>query len=88
MNKLAYLKRGKNLLRSVKRQREYLLKHNKGYIETKWARQELKTIDGALGTIVSSDQMRKFLERKESIIRFLIPSTNHRKQNELNELLN
>ncbi len=88
MNKLSYLKRGKFFLRNVKRQREWLLKHNKGYLEEDYAIRELKNIDNALATIISSDQMKSFLQRKEHVIRILIPSTNYKRKKELQELLN
>lgn len=87
MDKLSYLKRGKNLLRSIKKQREYLLKHGKGYVTGEFARKELANIDNALATIVSGNQMRRFLERKEPELRILMPAKNKKRHKELRELL-
>lgn len=87
MDRLLYLKRGKSLLKSVVSQRQWLLKHDKGYVPGEFCRSEIRNIEYALGTIVSSDQMQKYLQRKEAEIRFLIPSKNKKRRQELEELI-
>ncbi len=87
MDKLSYLKRGKSLLRSIKSQREYLLRNGKGYVTTDFAKKELANIENALTTIVSGDQMRRYLVRKAPELRVLMPATNRKRHDELRELL-
>ena len=87
MDKLSYLNRGKNLLRSIKSQREYLLRHGKGYVPTDFAKKELANIENALVTIASSDQMRQYLQLKAPELRILMPARNRKRHNELRELL-
>lgn len=85
--KLNYLKRGKSLLKSVRDQRAWLLKHQKGYIHGQFVETELKNIEGAMVKIKSADQMQTYLQRKESELRYLIPANNKKRRNELQELL-
>jgi len=87
MDKLSYLRRGINLLRSVKSQRQWLIRHQKGYLHGQFVEKELKNIEGALGTIKSAHQMHIFLHRKESELRYLIPSNNRKRRQELQELI-
>jgi len=87
MTKLSYLEQGRNLLRSIRNQRRWCMSHQKGYLETDFARRELNNLDGALSTITSSEQMRRYLERKETVIRLLMPGKNVKNHNKLRELL-
>ncbi len=87
MTKLSYLEQGRKLLRSIRNQRRWCMKHQKSYLETDFARRELNNLDGALGTITSAHQMKRYLERKETIIRMLMPGKNVKNHNKLRELL-
>jgi len=84
---LSYLEQGRRLLRSIRNQRRWCMKHQKSYLETDFARRELNNLEGALSTIKSSDQMRRYLQRKETIIRLLMPGKNVKNHNKLRELL-
>jgi hypothetical protein len=87
MEKLSYLEQGRKLLRSIRNQRRWCISHNKSYLETDFARRELNNLDGALSTITSAHQMQRYLERKEAIIRLLMPGKNVKNHNKLRELL-
>jgi hypothetical protein len=87
-NKIEFLNAGRNLLRSVIRQRQWLLVHDKGYIESDFAIREIRNIEYALSSIKSADKMRTYLERKKTVIRYLTPATNRKSIDKLNQLLN
>ena len=87
MEKLQYLKRAKSLLKGIVAQRRYLLVHFKGHVNSKWATEEIRNIENAIQQIKSADEYQKYLQRKETALRFLIPSTNIKKQEELRELI-
>lgn len=83
----SYLEKGRRILRSIKAQRRWCMKHRKGYTETDWARKELNNMEGALSTIQTSAEMRRYLERKEAAILYLMPSRNTRQREKFRELL-
>lgn len=87
MNKLDYLKRVKAFLRGIIAQRKYLLKENAGHLDANFAKQEIANIDHALPTINSADKAKAYLERKETALRFLIPTTNPKRHEELRQLI-
>lgn len=87
MNKLRYLERGKKLLRGVIKSRKWLMSNQKGFTQSDWAVTELRNMEHALGSIHSSDQMRTYLERKESAIRMLINARHKNKYEELRDLI-
>jgi|GEM_PF-4162353 len=87
MNQLTKLEEGKKLLRSIRNQRLWCMKHRKGYIESEWARKELNNIEGALATIKTSAEMGRFLERKETALRLLMPARNTTQHQRLRELI-
>ena len=87
MTKQDYYKRAKSLLKSIIAQRRYLLVHLKGHVSSQWATTEIKNIENALTQIKSADQYRAYILRKETALRFLIPSTNPKRQEELRELI-
>ena len=88
MTKQNFRRRVINLLRGIVKQRAWLLKHDKGYIESEWAKQELRNIGHAASTIVDADRAKAYLERKETALRYLIPTTNKKRHDELRELIN
>lgn len=81
------LEKGRGILRSIKAQRLWCIKHRKGYTEEAWARKELNNMEEALATIKTSDQMRRYLERKQAAILYLMPSRNTRQREKFRELL-
>jgi hypothetical protein len=87
MTKQDYYKRAKSLLKSIVAQRKWLLAHLKGHIDSQWAITEIRNIENAVTQIKSADQYRAYILRKETALRFLIPSTNPKRQEELRELI-
>jgi len=87
MDKIRYLKDGKNMLRGIIAQRKWLLKHKKGYLNPDFARKKINELEYHLSRINRADQMKTYLERKEAELRFLIPSTNKRRIEKLREML-
>jgi hypothetical protein len=87
MNELTVLTEGRKILRSIRAQRLWCMKHRKGYVETDWAKKELNNLDYALSTINTSAKMKKFLEQKEPVIHFLMPARNTRQHQRLKELI-
>jgi hypothetical protein len=81
------LEKGRSILRSIKAQRLWCMKHQKGYIETEWARKELNNLEAALSTIKTSAQMRRYLERKQASILDLMPARNTRQREKFRALL-
>ena len=87
MTKQEFLKSAKSLLRGIVKQRRFLLKTDKGHIESDWCRHEINNIEHALGTLVDADRAKAYLERKETALRYLIPTTNKKRLEELRELI-
>lgn len=87
-NRLSILKEGQNILRSIRSQRLWCLKHEKGYLESEWARTQLNNMENALATIKSSDQMKKYLREKQTVIWLLMPGKNLKNRKRLSELMN
>jgi len=81
------LEKGRRILRSIRNQRRWCMKHKKGYTETEWARKELNNMEGALSTIKTSTEMRRYLERKQAEILYLMPSRNTIQRQKFRELL-
>lgn len=88
MDKTTFRKKGISLLRGIIKQRDFLLKHHKGHMESTWCKTEIQNIRYALPKLVDADKMKSYLERKETALRLLIPSTNKRCHDELRELIN
>jgi len=82
-----FLTRVKRLLDGIVKQRDWLVKHHKGYIESNWAKTEIKNIKYAKSKLVSAAQAKAYLESKETALRFLIPTTNPKRHDELRELI-
>jgi hypothetical protein len=87
MNKLHYLKQVKALLKSIIAQRKYLLVNNAGHLDSQFAKQEIANIDHALPNLVDADRAKQYIERKETALRYLIPANNHRRHEELRQLI-
>jgi hypothetical protein len=87
MAQLSFLEQGRRILSSVRNQRRWCMKHQKSYLETAFVRRELNNLEGALSTIKTSEQMKRYLERKESVIRLLMPGKNVKNHRQLSELL-
>jgi len=84
---LSYLEKGRQLLRSIKAQRTWCMMHRKGYIESEWARKKFKDIEQALATIKTSDDMKKYLDREQASILYLMPSRNNRQREKFRALI-
>lgn len=87
MTKTEFLKAVKNLLRGVVAQRDWLVKHHKGYIESSWTKTEIANIDNAASTLKDADRAKVYLEKKETVLKFLIPVSNPRRHDELRKLI-
>ncbi len=88
MDKLEYIKKTKNFLRKVVKQRKMLLKHDKSKLPYDFTKRELANIDYALPKLVRYDQIKDYIERKNAEIRYLIPGGNNKWIVEFDELLN
>lgn len=88
MKKVEFLHRVKTLLRGIVCQRNYLVKHGKGYIESEWASQEIRNIDYAASKLVDPARAKAYIERHETVLRYLIPTSNPKRHDELRELIN
>ena len=88
MSKTEFLKSVKRLLKSIVAQRRYLLKTNKGHLESNFAKIELANIEYALPKLVDADRAKAYIERKETALRFLIPASNPKRHEELRQLIN
>lgn len=87
MNPMEFYKKGKNLLRSVLARRKWMMAHDVSYIESKFCTDKMANIDYALGRIKTAAEMKTYLEKNETIIRYLIPGNNKKWINELRELI-
>lgn len=86
MQKINYLKRGKQFLRKVARQRENLQRRSVGYLPPS-LRNEPGEIMYHLQSIRSADQLQRYLHRKQDAIRMMIPANCAKWFDELRELL-
>jgi hypothetical protein len=86
MNQLEYLTTGKRFLRKVAAQRLRLLQHNVGYLPPSLS-SEPNTVLYHLRTINSADQLHRYIQRKESAIKMMIPANCTKWFDELRELL-
>ena len=87
MTKQDFLKRTKALLRGVVAQRRFLLASLKGHLDSDFAKTEIANIENAVTTLVDADRAKAYLERKETALRFLIPTTNPKRHEELRQLI-
>lgn len=87
MTKTDFLKRTKSLLRSVLAQRRWLLANLKGHVESNWAKTKLNNIENAVSTLTDAQRAKAYIEREETALRFLIPSNNKKRHDELRELI-
>ena len=83
-----YMKESRSLLRKVKNQRLWCLKHSKSYIDPTWAKNEIKNIEAALSTIKTTSQMKSYLIRKQPVIDSLMPGKNSKNHKKLQKLIN
>lgn len=88
MNKQQFLKSAKSLLKGILKQHRWLLRHDKSHQESSWCKTELNNIEHALPSLVDADRAKAYLERKETALRYLIPTTNRKRHDELRELIN
>lgn len=87
MDKTTFRKKGINLLNGIVKQRDFLVRNHKGYLESTWCKSQIENIRYALPTLVDADKVKNYLERKETTLRLLIPSTNKHRHEELRELV-
>ena len=74
MTKSQYLYRSKAFLRKVVKSRKWLMVNNVSHTPSIFSKTEIANIEKALHTIVSAEKMQKYLDRKESVIKLLIPA--------------
>lgn len=87
MDKTTFRKKGINLLNGIVKQRDFLVRNHKGYLESSWCKSKIENIRYALPRMVDADKVKSYLERNETTLRLLIPSTNKRRHDELRELI-
>lgn len=87
MDKTTFRKKGISLLTGIIKQREWLLRHDKGHLESNWCKTEMENIKYALPRLKDPQKLKSYLERKEADLRLLIPSTNKHRHDELRELI-
>lgn len=87
MSKTEFLKAVKCLLKGVIAQRNWLVKHRKGYLESDWCKTEIANIGHAASTLTDAQRAKAYLERKETALRYLIPTTNQKRHEELRKLM-
>lgn len=86
MSHLNYIKTAKNFLRKVARQRKILSLHNAGYLPPSLTN-EPDAIIYHLKTINNAAQMHRYIQRKQDIIKMMIPANCTKWFDELRELL-
>lgn len=86
MTKLEHLRQTKRFLKKVVKYRKFLQGKGKSYLSSDFVKTETANIDYALPKLVSYDAVQKYLERKETVIRYLIPSNKKEWYNELRKL--
>lgn len=87
MSKLDFIKKTKIFLRKVIAQRKILLKHNASKLPLEFTQTEIANIDYAIPKLVSYDQIKTYIERKDAEIRYLIPTNRPKWTEEFRELL-
>jgi hypothetical protein len=87
MTKQDFLKRTKALLRGVVAQRRWLLANLKGHLDSQFAKNEIANIDNAVSKLSDAARAKAYLERKETALRYLIPTTNKKRHEELRKLI-
>ncbi len=86
MTKLSYLATGKRFLRKVARQRQSLQRHGQGYLPPSLTKGP-DALLYHLRTIHSADQLHRYIQRKESEIKMMIPTNCTKWFDEFRELL-
>ena len=86
MNKLQQLKHAKDFLRKVVNYRKLLQRKGKSSLSSDFVRTETANIDYALPKLVSYDEIQKYIERKETVIRYLIPTNKKKWYDELRKI--
>lgn len=87
MDKLEFNKKAKNFLRKVLNRRKALLKHDNSKLPLEFTKTELANIDYALPRLVSYDEIKAYIDRKNAEIRYLIPANNSKWIKEFDDLL-
>jgi hypothetical protein len=87
MSKTEFLKKVKSLLKGIVAQRTYLMKHKASHLDSNFARQEISNIEYAIPRLVDAARAKAYIERKETALRYLIPATNPKRQEELRKLI-
>lgn len=87
MNGHEYLKKAKSLFRSIMAQRRYLLANFKGHVNSKWASEKLKNIENAAAVIKTADRAKAYIEKEETVLRYMIPANNKKLHDQLQELI-
>lgn len=87
MDKTTFRKKGISLLNGIVKQRDFLLRNHKGYLESDWCKSQIENIRYALPRLKDPEKLKTYLERKEADLRLLIPSSNKRRHEALRELI-
>jgi hypothetical protein len=87
MTETQYYERGRDLLRKIRRQRQWLLNHQCSQIPLDFTTTELNNIDYALSVIKKGAAMKSYFERKKDTLNILISAVNRKNHNELEFLI-
>ena len=79
MTKSQFMIESKQLLTSIKNNREWLLKQGKSKLSLSTAQTELKNLENAIATIKDADRMKDYIKRKKQIL-FILSNSKHKKQ--------
>lgn len=87
MDRTQYRKRALSMLNGIVKQRDFLVRNHKSQLESSWCKTKIENIRYALPRLVDADKVKSYLERNETALRLLIPSTNKHRHDELRELI-
>ena len=87
MDKSTYRKEATDLLKGIIKQRDWLVKHHKGHMESDWCTKEIENIRFALPRLKDPQLVKAYINRNETTLRLLIPSTNPKRHEKLRELI-
>ena len=79
MTQSEYLSESKQLLVSIKKSRQWLLKHNKSKLPLSSSQTELKNLEYAISVISDASRMKDYIQRKKEVL-FILTNSKYKKQ--------
>ena len=86
MTQSEFLSESKQLLVSIKKSRQWLLKHNKSKLPISPSQTELKNLEYAISTITDAGRMKDYIQRKKEVL-FTLSNSKYKKQHKQLEKL-